>query len=239
MGSCSIRPSRETRRASVAQSTQVLSAVVPITGCGTRHLEDAPVATRLKQPAAHAPQPKQSARDKRRQPDSSARRFHAQEADGSQASAQAAVPASTPATPDTRAPRQHQGAREESTRETTPPPYTAAPFPGASVSSVPSTPSVGSNLSVPSKSTGQVASPGTATRFTAGCLVQVVDMLRRLDERAKTEAQTPASVASPETRENHGAGRAGSPADPGPLGTPTSTGGAPGDQDEEQIEPSL
>jgi len=157
MGSCSIRPSRETRRASVAQSTQVLSAVVPITGCGTRHLEDAPVATRLKQPAAHAPQPKQSARDKRRQPDSSARRFHAQEADGSQASAQAAVPASTPGTPDTRAPRQ-QGAREESTRETTPPPYTAAPFPGASVSSVPSTPSVGSNLSVPSRRPGGMES---------------------------------------------------------------------------------
>ena len=36
MGSCSIRPSRETRRASVAQSTQVLSAVVPITGYGTQ-----------------------------------------------------------------------------------------------------------------------------------------------------------------------------------------------------------
>ncbi len=237
MGSCSIRPSRETRRASVAQSTQVLSAVVPITGCGTRHLEDAPVATRLKQPAAHAPQPKQSARDKRRQPDSSARRFHAQEADGSQASAQAAVPASTPGTPDTRAPRQ-QGAREESTRETTPPPYTAAPFPGASVSSVPSTPSVGSNLSIPSKSVGQVASPGTTTQFTVGCLIQVVDMLRRLDERAKAEAETSASVAGPEARENHRADRAGSPANSGPLGAPTVHRGAPGHQDEEQIEPS-
>ncbi len=96
--------------------------------------------------------------------------------------------------------------------------------------------SVCSNLSTPLTSIGQVASPGTATRFTVGRLIQVVDILRRLDERAKAEAQTFASVAGPETHENHGADRAGSPAAPGPLGTPTSTRGAPGDQDEERIE---
>jgi hypothetical protein len=108
-----------------------------------------------------------------------------------------------------------------------------APSPAIGVSSVTSTPSVGSNLSMPSRSVGQVASPSTATRFIGGCLIQVVDMLRRLDERAKAEPQTSASVAGPEVRENHGADRAGSPADPGPLGTPTSSRGAPGDQDEE------
>ncbi len=172
----------------------------------------------------------------RSQRDSDVRRGHTEEADGSRASARVAIPSSSSATPDVRAPRPRQGARDKTSRATTPTPRAAAPSPRADVSSVPSTPSVGSNLSSPLTSVGQVASPGTATRFTVGCLVQVVDMLRRLDERAKAETQTSASVAGPEARENHGADRAGSPADPGPLGTPTSTRGAPGDQDEEPIE---
>ncbi len=168
---------------------------------------------------------------------SDVRRGHAQEADGSQASARVAIPSSS-ATLDAHVPRSRPGERDEASHATHPPPCATAPFPTAGVS-VPLTPSVGSNLSIPSKSVGQVAPPGAATQFTVGCLIQVVDMLRRLDERAKAETQTPASVAGPGARENHGADRAGSPANPGPLGTPASDRGAPGDQDEEQIEPSL
>ena len=175
----------------------------------------------------------------RSQRNAGVQRGHAQEADGSQASARAAMPSSSSATPNARAPRQRQGTRDKASRATTPTPCAAAHSPTAGVSSVPSTPSVGSNLSIPSKSVGQVSSPGTATQFTVGCLIQVVDLLRRLDERAKAEAETSASVAGPEARENHGADRAGSPANPGPLGTPASDRGAPGDQDEEQTEPSL
>lgn len=171
--------------------------------------------------------------------DSGVRRGHAQEADGSQASARVAIPSSSSAIPDAHVPRSRQGARDKASHATNPPPCAAAPTPTAGISSVPSTPTLGSNLPIPSKSVGQVASPGTATQFTVGCLIQVVDMLRRLDERAKAETQTSASVAGPETRENHGADRAGSPTNPGPLGTPASDRGAPGDQDEEQIEPPL
>jgi hypothetical protein len=172
----------------------------------------------------------------RSQGDSGVRRSRAQEADSPQASARVENPSSPSATPDVRAPRPRQGVQDKASRETTPTPCAAAPSPTAGVSSVPSTPSVGSNLSMPSASIGQVASPGTATRFPVGCLMQVVDMLRRLDERAQAEAQTSSSVAGREARENHRADRAGSPAAPGPLGTPTSNRGTPGDQDEERIE---
>ena len=164
--------------------------------------------------------------------DSGVRRGHVKEADGSQTSAWAAIPSSASATPDVCV------ARDKASHATTPPPRAAAPSPTAGVSSVPSAPSVGSNLSIPSKSVGQVASPGTVTQFTVACLIQVIDMLRRLDERAKAEAQTSASVAGPETSENHGADRAGSPTNHGPLGTPASDRRAPLDQGEEQIEPS-
>jgi len=164
---------------------------------------------------------------------SDVRSGHAKEADVSQASARVAIPSSSSATLDAHVPRSRPGERDEASHATHPPPCAAAPFPTAGVS-VPLTPSVGSNLSIPSTSTGQVASPGTATRFTVGCLIQVVDMLRRLNERAKT--QTCTFVAGSETRENHGADRAGSPANAGPLGAPASNRGAPGDQDKGQIE---
>jgi hypothetical protein len=178
------------------------------------------VATRLKQPAAHAPQSKQSTLDKRRQLDSSARRFHAQEANSSRVSARAAIPSSSAATPDARAIRPRQGGREEF-RETTPPPCAAAPSPAAGVSSVPSTPSVRSNLSTPLKKRGQVASPSLATRFTVGCVLELANLLRCLDERAKAGLQAPAPVTGPEGQPNHGADPAGGPANPGPLGPPS------------------
>ncbi len=235
MGSCSIRPSRETRRASVAQSTQVLSAVVPITGCGTRHLEDAPVATRLKQPAAHAPQSKQSAPDKRRQLDSSARRFHAQEANSSRVSARAAIPSSSSATPDARAPRPRQGARDKASRATPPPPCAAAPSPTAGVPSVPSTSSVCSNLFTPLKKSGQVASPDTAPRFSIECLRDLLDLLRRLHEQAQADIQGPIHAAGLDG--NHGANPAGNPAAPGPLGPSGGDRQAPGINSEDSSGP--
>jgi hypothetical protein len=120
------------------------------------------VGTKPKQPAAHAPQSKQSARDKRRQLDSSARRFHAQEANSSRVSARAAIPSSSSATPDARAIRPRQGAREESTRETTPTPCAPASSPAARVSSVPLTPSVRSNLSTPLQCKPRPATPRPA-----------------------------------------------------------------------------
>ncbi len=171
----------------------------------------------------------------RSQRGSGVRRSRAQEADGSKASARVENPSSPSATPDARAPRPRQGARDKASRATTPTPCAAAPSPATGVPSALPTPSA-SNLSTPLASIGQVASPGTATRFPVGCLFQVVDMLRRLDERAQAEAQTSSSVAGREARENHRADRAGSPAAPGPLGTPTSNRGTPGDQDEERIE---
>ena len=194
------------------------------------------MATNPKQPAAPAPQSRPFASDKRRQRNSSARRLYAQEANGSDGSVRTTIPSSPSATPDVRTPRPRQGARDKANRATPPPLCTAAPAVSTSESSTPPTPSVCSILSTPLTSSGQDASPGTSTRFTAACLLQVVDMLRRLDERAKAEAQTPTSVAGPEARKNHGADRAGRPADPGPLGTPTTNRGAPTDQDEERIE---
>ena len=175
----------------------------------------------------------------RRQRDSGVRRGHAQEVDGSHESARAAIPSSSSATPDASVPRPRQGAQYKASRATTPPLCPALPAASTSESSAPPTASVCSNLSSPLKSVGQVAFPGTTTQFTVGCLIQVVDMLRRLDERAKAEAQMSASIEGPEARENHGTDRAGSPADPGPLGGPTGNRGAPEDEDKEQIEPSL
>ncbi len=150
--------------------------------------------------------------------DSGVRRGHAQEADGSQASARAAIPSSASATPEVRAPRPRQGARDKASRSTTPTPCAAAPSPTAGVSSAPSTPSVGSNLSTPLKKRGQVASPSWATRFTVGCLLELANLLRCLDERAKAGLQAPAPVTGPEGQPNHGADPAGGPANPGPLG---------------------
>ena len=154
----------------------------------------------------------------RSQRDSGVRRGHAQEADGSQASAWAAMPSSSSETPDARAPRQRQGARDKPSRATTPTPCTAAPSPAAGVPSVPSTPSVRSNLSTPLKKRGQVASPSLATRFTVGCVLELATLLRCLDERAKAGLQVPAPVTGPEGQPNHGADPAGGPANPGPLG---------------------
>jgi hypothetical protein len=196
------------------------------------------VATKPQQPAAPAPQSRPFASDERRQRNSSVRRLYAQEANGSEGSARTTIPSSSSATPDVREPRPRQGARDKANRATSPPLCAAAPAVSTSESSTPPTPPVCSNLSSPLKRVGQVAPPGTTTQFTVGCLIQVVDMLRRLDERAKAEAETPSSVPDPEACANHGVDRAGSSADPGPLGTPTGHRGAPEGQDEEQIEPS-
>jgi hypothetical protein len=108
----------------------------------------------------------------------------------------------------------------------------AAPAISTRESSAPATTSVCSNLSTPLTSIGQVASSGPVTRFNAGSLSQVLDMLRRLDERTKADAQASAAVSGPETRENHGTDGAGRPADPGPLGPPATHREAPEDHDE-------
>jgi hypothetical protein len=161
---------------------------------------------------------KQSAPDKRRRRGSSARRLHAQEANGSEASARAATPSSSSATPDVRAPRPRQGARDKANRATTPMTCAAAPAPSTSGSSVPLTPSVCSNLSTPLKKSGQVAPPTTATRFTAECILELANLLRGLDERAKVGAQAQAPTTGVEGDPNPGANRAGGTADPSPLG---------------------
>ncbi len=69
---------------------------------------------------------------------------------------------------------------------------------------------------------GQVALPSPAPRFTVECLLELANLLRRLDERAKADAQAPLPVAGPEGQPNHGADRAGGPADPG-QGTKTKS----------------
>jgi hypothetical protein len=110
----------------------------------------------------------------------------------------------------------------------------AATAPAISTRESPASPTTSacSNLSIPLKSSGQVVSPGPVTRFTAGCVSQVLDMFRRLDERAKAAAQTSAAVSDSEARENHGTDGAGRPADPGPLGPPATHREAPEDHDE-------
>jgi hypothetical protein len=146
--------------------------------------------------------------------DSDVRRGHAQEADGSQASARAPIPSSSSATPDVRAPRPRQGTRGKASSATTPTPCAAAP--SAGVSSAPPTPSVCSNLSTPLKKSGQVASPGTPTRFNIECLRDLLDLLRKLHEQAQGDVQAP--TQTPALDGHHGADRAGNPAAPGPLG---------------------
>jgi hypothetical protein len=147
--------------------------------------------------------------------DSGVRRGHAQEADASQASARAAIPSSASATPEVRAPRPRQGARDKASRSTTPTPCAAAPSPPAGVSSAPSTPSVGSNLSTPLTRSGQVAAPSTARRLSIGCLRELVDLLRKLDEQTRADAQPPTHAGGLDG--DHGGNRAGSPAAPSPL----------------------
>jgi hypothetical protein len=176
------------------------------------------VGTKRKQPAAPVPQSKQSAPDKRRQRDSSVRRSHAQEANGSEASARAATPSSSSAIPDVRALRPRQGARDKANRATSPMPCAPAPAPSTSESSAPPTPSVCSSLSTPLKKSGQVAPPTTATRFTAECMLELANLLRGLDERAKVGAQAQAATTGVEGDPNPGANRAGGTADPSPLG---------------------
>lgn len=78
--------------------------------------------------------------------------------------------------------------------------------------------SVCCNLSTPPKKSGQVALPSPATRFTVECLLELANLLRRLDERAQAGAEAPARRT--EDQPNHGADRAGGPANPGPLGPP-------------------
>jgi hypothetical protein len=154
----------------------------------------------------------------RRQRDSSVRRGHAQEADGSHESARAAIPSSSSATPDARVPRPRQGAQYKASRATTPPLWPALPAASTSESSAPPTASVCSNLSSPLKKSGQVALPSTATRFTAECVLELANLLRGLDERAKVGAQAQAPTAGLEGEPNPWANRAGGPADPSPLG---------------------
>jgi hypothetical protein len=152
----------------------------------------------------------------RRQRDSSVRRGHAPEADGSQESVRAAIPSSSSATPDTRVPRPRQGARYKASRAT--PLCPALPAVSTSESSTPPTASVCSNLSTPLKKSGQVAPPSTATRFTAECMLELANLLRGLDERAKVGAQAQAPTTGVEGDPNPGANRAGGTADPSPLG---------------------
>src|SRR5260370_21564116 len=97
------------------------------------------------------------------------------------------------ATPDARAPRPRQGARDKASCVTTPTSCASASSPATGVSSAPPTPSLCSNLSTPLKKSGQVALPSTAARFTVECLLELANLLRCLDERAKAgrEAPTP------------------------------------------------
>jgi hypothetical protein len=156
--------------------------------------------------------------------DSDVRRGHAQAAAGSQASARAAIPSSSSATPDVRAPRPRQGTRGKASSATTPTPCAAAPLAG--VSSAPPTPSVCSNLSTPLTRSGQVASAGTPTRFSTECLRDLVNLLRRLDEQPQADAKAPTHTA--DLASDHGADRVGNPAAPGPLGPSGADSQAPG-----------
>ena len=143
----------------MAHSTQVLSTVVRITGYGTRHLEDAPVGTKRKQPAAPLPQAGQPGRVKRRR---------------------------TATPPDLRVPRPSLDARDEAKRAAPSTSCAAVPTPSSNEPQVIQTLSVARNLSIPSKEVGQHASScGMAYRFTTGGLVQLIDLLKQLDERAR------------------------------------------------------
>jgi len=96
--------------------------------------------------------------------------------------------------------------------------------------------SVASNLSIPSKEAGQDASSfGTAYRFTIDGLVQLVDLLKQLDERAKVEPQAPTATTRPEQHQDQPASRAGGAADPGALGPSGSNRPASPNRDEEAI----
>ncbi len=193
------------------------------------------MATKPKQPAAPAPQSRPFAPDKRRQRNSSVRRLHAQEANGSEGSARTTIPSSSSATPDARAPRPRQGARDKANRATTPPLCTAAPAVSTTESSTPPTPPVCSNLSSPLKRSRQVASPRAAMRFSIQCLRDLVDLLRRLDEQAHADAQAPTHAAGRDG--HHGADRAGNPTTPGPLRSSGGDRQAPGITTEDSSRP--
>lgn len=80
------------------------------------------------------------------------------------------------------------------------------------------------NLSTSSGNTGQDAAPAGPARLTVESLIKVLDMLRRLDERAKADVRAPTHPT-----------RADADADPAPdraggAGNHRSLGGTPGDR---------
>jgi hypothetical protein len=80
------------------------------------------------------------------------------------------------------------------------------------------------NLSTSSGNTGQDAAPADPARLTVEFLIELLDMLRRLDERAKADVRASTHPT-----------RADADADPAPdraggAGNHRSLGGAPGDR---------
>jgi hypothetical protein len=116
-----------------------------------------------------------------------------------------------------------------------PQPAPRRPPPTTGGSSVPSTPCVGRNLSIPLPRSGQVASPGTPTRFHIECLRDLLDLLRRLNEQAQAGTQAPTHTAGLDG--HHGADRAGNPGAPGPLGPSGGDRRAPGINTEDSSRP--
>ena len=139
--------------------------------------------------------------------------------------------------PDLRVPRPSLDARDEAKRAAPSTSCAAAvPTPASNELQVIQTLSVASNLSIPSKEAGQDASSfGTAYRFTIDGLVQLVDLLKQLDERAKVEPQAPTATTRPEQHQDQPASRAGGAADPGALGPSGSNRPASPNRDEEAI----
>lgn len=139
--------------------------------------------------------------------------------------------------PDLRVPRPSLDARDEAKRAAPSTSCAAAvPTPASNELQVIQTLSVASNLSIPSKEAGQDASSfGTAYRFTIDGLVQLVDLLKQLDERAKVEPQASTATTRPEQDQDQPASRAGSSADPGALGPSGSNRPASPNRDEEAI----
>src|SRR5262249_54519817 len=112
----------------------------------------------------------------------------------------------------------------------------AVPTPSSNELQVIQTLPVASNLSIPSKEVGQHASSfGAAYRFTTDGLVQLVDLLKQLDERAKAEPQAPAATARSDQHQDQPPSRAGGAADPGALGSSGSNRPASPNRDEEAI----